>query len=179
MAECVQLLVSRAPKPLGPGTDRCGLTQDVVITILACLQPCIGSVEHHTNTVAFGAREILFHWVMCVCVFISCSLCVCVCSTLRLELSEKLRMLINMHGPIPKTRPVPLGPPPVSSGHVQCTCMYVMYMYVNRMMYIHVYIYVHYSMCMSFSLSLPSLPPSLRPSFLFHSLISLHLDSLV
>ena len=61
VAECVQLLVSRAPKPLGPGTDRCGLTQDVVITILACLQPCIGSVERHTNTVALlGLKRYCF-----------------------------------------------------------------------------------------------------------------------
>ena len=43
VAECVQLLMARAPKPLSQqGSERMGFTHDIVTSMLASLQPCIG-----------------------------------------------------------------------------------------------------------------------------------------
>ncbi len=42
MNECIQFLVTRAPKPLHHGTsDNTALSQDTVATMLGCIQPFI------------------------------------------------------------------------------------------------------------------------------------------
>ena len=45
ISECVQFLMARAPKPVAPvaaGSERTGVTHEIILTILACLQPFMG-----------------------------------------------------------------------------------------------------------------------------------------
>ena len=57
-AECVQLLMARAPKPLSQqGSERMGFTRDIVTSMLASLQPCIGCVWEREREGGGEGRE--------------------------------------------------------------------------------------------------------------------------